>query len=430
MAQTLTILIFIFFNFSTSNGFSLKLTHRDSPHSPLFNPNLSDFERFTKNINISKTRASHFKNWSETKSESLILPLTHHELLFTVELALGTPLVKRTFIFDTGSDLTWTQCKPCVRCFKQNEPLFDFRKSKSYKKLTRNDNPSKTFMCNRLGCVYHVQYYSGQMSSGIALSENFYFRTAKGNYRNALRLAFGCGIHNKGSLSKANVVSGIFGLNKEPASFARQLSSSIKDRFSYCLPGHDSATKQTHLRFGDDAVVLKTDAKRTPFLKATRKNDALKLIGISVAGKRLEIPIRSFDSGCIIDTGAPFSILEEQAYRAVLDAISGYFGRFKCVKKIVNKKYPKNLCYKYPRGFCYFPGIVWHFEGANLEVSGTSLFLFGRNLFMSRFACLQLLGGPETNVLGVYQQQNVRFLYDLGNMRVLFGKEDCSRHGA
>ncbi|CAA0808462.1 Eukaryotic aspartyl protease family protein [Striga hermonthica] len=123
----------------------------------------------------------------------------------------------------------------------------------------------------------------------------------------------------------------------------------------------------------------------------------------------LEIPKDSFKGGCIIDTGSPFSVLEERAYRAFVSAVSGYFEQFKNVKKLVTRRYPKNLCYNYPRDIGKFPSVVWHFEGADLEVNGTSLFSLGSNFVMSNFVCLQFFGAPETNVLGAYQQQNVEF---------------------
>ncbi|GER33632.1 eukaryotic aspartyl protease family protein [Striga asiatica] len=94
--------------------------------------------------------------------------------------------------------------------------------------------------------------------------------------------------------------------------------------------------------------------------------------------------------------GSPFSVLEERAYRALVSAISGYFEQFKNVKKVVTRKYPKNLCYNYPRCFGKFPSVVWHFEGADLEVNGASLFPFESNFLMSNFICfLGVLSAAE-----------------------------------
>ncbi|KAL5850130.1 hypothetical protein ACOSQ4_008143 [Xanthoceras sorbifolium] len=46
---------------------------------------------------------------------------------------IGTPGQSVYVILDTGSDITWIQCKPCsVQCFKQPGPIFDPSKSSTY----------------------------------------------------------------------------------------------------------------------------------------------------------------------------------------------------------------------------------------------------------------------------------------------------------
>lgn len=47
-------------------------------------------------------------------------------------LNLGTPAQKFTSVVDTGSDLVWVQCTPCVTCYTQTDALFDSSKSSSY----------------------------------------------------------------------------------------------------------------------------------------------------------------------------------------------------------------------------------------------------------------------------------------------------------
>lgn len=52
---------------------------------------------------------------------------------YYVTVGLGTPKRQLSLIFDTGSDLAWTQCEPCVRsCYAQKEPTFNPSKSTSY----------------------------------------------------------------------------------------------------------------------------------------------------------------------------------------------------------------------------------------------------------------------------------------------------------
>nr|POE68409.1 aspartyl protease family protein [Quercus suber] len=56
---------------------------------------------------------------------------------YIVTVGLGTPKTDQTLAFDTGSDLTWAQCKPCERqCYKQVDPIFDPSKSTSYTNIS------------------------------------------------------------------------------------------------------------------------------------------------------------------------------------------------------------------------------------------------------------------------------------------------------
>lgn len=74
-------------------------------------------------------------------SSSASLPAKSGSLIgsgnYYVVLGLGTPKKDLSLIFDTGSDLTWTQCQPCARsCYKQIDEIFDPSKSTSYYNIT------------------------------------------------------------------------------------------------------------------------------------------------------------------------------------------------------------------------------------------------------------------------------------------------------
>lgn len=56
---------------------------------------------------------------------------------YIVTVGIGTPKKDLSLIFDTGSDLTWTQCEPCVKyCYEQKEPKFDPTVSQSYSNVS------------------------------------------------------------------------------------------------------------------------------------------------------------------------------------------------------------------------------------------------------------------------------------------------------
>ncbi|KAL9145631.1 hypothetical protein ABFS82_13G057300 [Erythranthe guttata] len=435
MAKTINLVIIcLFFNLLSlviiSSGLRLKLTHRDSPNSPLYQPNLSDFERFNKNIEISKARASNFFHQFKPQNVSLRAPLTYHEPIYTVDIGLGTPAVKRTFIFDTGSHLTWTQCKPCIKCFRQKQPLFDVKKSVSYKLMPRTNKLSKGFECSHIGCVYGVKYYSGQFSTGVLSLEDFTFGTSAGVPRRILNMVFGCGMNNHGSFGEKNVASGILGMDKEPISFARQLGARIKNRFSYCLTNIDSGKiKESYLRFGEEAVIKGKNTRSTPFLRSTpHAHYMLKLTDISISGRKLGLTQGTFPEGCLIDSGSAIGLLNEKAFLKVEKFLTVYFSRFKNVRRVVGKQVPKGLiCYMnvVPTGsfFAKLPNMTYHFEGADFDVPWENTFVvFAKGMF-----CFAAMKSQNATILGAHQQRNVRVVYELRDDKLSFAPEDCSR---
>jgi hypothetical protein len=70
------------------------------------------------------------------------VPTTRFGGGYAVTVGLGTPKKDFSLLFDTGSDLTWTQCEPCSGgCFPQNDEKFDPTKSTSYKNLSCSSEP-------------------------------------------------------------------------------------------------------------------------------------------------------------------------------------------------------------------------------------------------------------------------------------------------
>ncbi|KAE8056233.1 hypothetical protein FH972_013023 [Carpinus fangiana] len=58
---------------------------------------------------------------------------------YVVTFSIGTPKKKLTLIFDTSSDLTWTQCEPCAgSCYNQTETIFDPSTSNTHNALNKH----------------------------------------------------------------------------------------------------------------------------------------------------------------------------------------------------------------------------------------------------------------------------------------------------
>ena len=115
---------------ATSRGFSVDLIHRDSPLSPFFDPSKTRTERLTDAFRRSVSRVGRFRPGNLKGIESSIVPSAGEYLM---NLSVGIPPVPIIAIADTGSDLTWTQCRPCNSCYKQVLPFFDPQKSSTYR---------------------------------------------------------------------------------------------------------------------------------------------------------------------------------------------------------------------------------------------------------------------------------------------------------
>ncbi|KAL7199872.1 hypothetical protein ACSBR2_022057 [Camellia fascicularis] len=125
-----------------------------------------------------------------------------------MKLSIGTPPVPLFGIVDTGSDLTWTQCKPCTQCFKHKLPYFDPKHSSTYKELSclsqfcevlGSADPS-TCTGNDSICQYSISYGDNSFSIGHLAAETFTFESSTPRRAAPIpNMVFGCGHNDKGS---------------------------------------------------------------------------------------------------------------------------------------------------------------------------------------------------------------------------------------
>jgi len=102
-------------------GLRLDLVHRDSSLSPLFPGNITSTERLKQAVQRSQERLETLKMsvaqfGDKTKQiQSPVSAGIPGSGEFMTTMAIGTPSVSYTRILDTGSDLIWAQCRPCLR---------------------------------------------------------------------------------------------------------------------------------------------------------------------------------------------------------------------------------------------------------------------------------------------------------------------------
>ncbi|PIN13611.1 Aspartyl protease [Handroanthus impetiginosus] len=408
---------------SKNGDITIDLIHRDSPISPFYDTSITRFDRLRSSFYRSFSRQS-FLETVHFSSKPVEAPLTPIVGEYLMKIRIGTPPVEVLAIADTGSDLTWTQCTPCPECYKQNAPLFDPRRSKTYTNISCNSQQCQELEfafrhCdNKNVCQYDTSYGDSSISSGNLALETFTFN------KNAAfpKVVFGCGQHNFGTFNKT--ASGIIGLGGGRLSIIRQLGKSIGGRFSYCLTTPDSKAS-SKISFGPNAIVVGPKILSTPLVKKSPNTFYyLTLEAISVGNKRVEHNLFSKasvqDGNIIIDSGTTLTLLPKLFYdRLESTLIKSINGR-----RVSDPQGLLKLCYKLPRnGKFNSPPIIAHFKGADLVLPKENTFVEVEK----GVVCLTLVPSDNVPIFGNLHQVNYLMGYDLENGKLNFLPTDCSK---
>ncbi|KAK4490870.1 hypothetical protein RD792_001585 [Penstemon davidsonii] len=349
---------------------------------------------------------------------------------YLMKISIGTPPVEILGIVDTGSDLTWTQCKPCYQCYNQTSPIFDPKKTKTYRQVSCQSQQCSSlgsFCDNSNGCIYGVRYVDKSYTIGDLAVDTFTFDSNSGKSVSFPKVVFGCGHWNHGTFKKTD--SGIIGLGRGPLSIIKQLDKSFDGIFSYCLTFIDS-NATSKIRFGREAIVRGPKVKSTPIVRKYLDTFyCLILEGISVGRERLAYNYSinsnskeySIDEGnIIIDSGNTLSYVPREFYDTL---------EMTLVKTIKARRLPAkigtfNLCYAIPKdGEFNSPPIVAHFRGADLELPQRSTFFEVEK----GIVCLTLVPSKKLPFFGNLHQMNYHIEYDLKNQKLNFLQTDCSK---
>ncbi|KAF5205543.1 Aspartyl protease family protein, partial [Thalictrum thalictroides] len=165
---------------------------------------------------------------------------------YYIKLGLGTPVGYYDMLVDTGSSLTWLQCKPCeVYCHPQAGPVFNPSMSKTYKYLTCDAPQCSALeaatlnapMCSASTkkCIYEASYGDRSYSVGFLSKDTL---TLSSTSNPTLQdFAFGCGEDTQGLFGRS---AGLIGFARDSLSMSAQLSPKYGFIFSYCLPTRTS----------------------------------------------------------------------------------------------------------------------------------------------------------------------------------------------
>ncbi|PKI65658.1 hypothetical protein CRG98_013953 [Punica granatum] len=168
---------------------------------------------------------------------------------YLLNISIGTPPIQLISIMDTGSDLTWTQCKYCTRCFSLQTPLFNPNKSSTYASVS----------CNSKECR-NQEYYE-------------------------------------------DIRTGIIRIGGSAICFASQLGQYIDDnQFSYCLGNPSMSQKSSKLNFGSNAVDSGPGTVSIPFKFGSGAYYYLYFKGSTVSNKTIKFTGASSGSSSLQET--------------------------------------------------------------------------------------------------------------------------------
>ncbi|XP_072956621.1 aspartic proteinase CDR1-like [Typha angustifolia] len=402
-------------------GFSVELVHRDSVNSPLYDPSQSPSDRIKAAALRSQARVELLRrklspSSSSSSNGSFQFDLFSASFEYLMSIYVGTPPREIVAIADTGSDLTWANCKPCEHCYKQNPPLFDPNKSTTYQNLRCNSYPCTNFperVCYEgTYCKYSYGYGDQSETSGNLANETFTFKTTSGGSVEIPDISFGCSHETTGSFDSST--SGLVGLGGGKLSLISQLGPTIGRKFSYCLVPPSSDNSSSQLRFGPDAVVSGANTGTISMVPGKSGTFyTVTLEGMAVGDTK----VRMGSMDIIIDSGTTLTLLEKGALNSLIDLLVSTVD----LPRVEDPEGIFDLCFSY-KGELAMPTIALHFGRASMLLSLSNAFVFQEN----GIVCLAMVGGTDFSILGNIAQANFHIGYDLKERTVTFAKTNCS----
>ncbi|XP_039795656.1 aspartyl protease family protein At5g10770-like [Panicum virgatum] len=413
-----------------SNSSALKVVHRHGPCSPLRSRGAApspveilrrDRDRANSMLRriagASATNAARASNGVRMPAHWATATLGTNNYVVTV--GLGTPARYFTVEFDTGSDLSWVQCKPCKDCYEQNDPLFDPAKSPTFSTVPcgarecRELHPQSQSCSPDNRCRFECAYADGSQTDGDLARDTLTLTPS-----DAIRgFVFGCGHQNSGFFGTED---GLIGLGRKSVSLSSQAAGRYGPGFSYCLPSLSSGTGYLALGGGAPA-----NAQFTPMVpsRALPSLYFLRLTGIMVAGKAVKVPAASM----LIDSGTQLTSLPDGTFAALWSAFARLMtGRYRRAPGLSFL----DTCYNFTgHAALQVPSVALVFAGGatvNLDVSGVLVKLGSDE---PNVACLAFTSSGDdtpTGILGNQQQKTFAVVYDVANQRVGFGAKGCA----
>ncbi|XP_030502669.2 aspartic proteinase CDR1-like [Cannabis sativa] len=417
---------------SKTNSFSTDLIQRDSPFSHTTIPSTTHYDRLHNAFRRSFSRLSHYQSTLVTQKSAIQSRIIPSEGEYLMNISIGTPPIQLIGIADTGSDLIWTQCKPCTECFKQTPTLFDPAKSTTYHDVPCSAKPCAELYQATCGshhdtCMYSYSYGDRSYTKGDLASETFTVGSTS-----IPKIVFGCGHDNGGTFDESG--SGLIGLGGGSLSLVTQLGKTIGGKFSYCLvPLSAESYVTSKISFGSAAVVSGNGVVSTSLVsnKDPKTYYYLTLEAISVGKQRLVYDTNHYnmtssskagvadnEGNIIIDSGTTLTFLPAGFYDDLVQVLEKSIE----AEKVSDPKGVLSLCFRSESSISV-PAITAHFTGADVVLNPLNTFAkVEDDLF-----CFTMAPSTDFAIFGNLAQMNFLVGYDIDGGTVSFKPTDCSR---
>jgi hypothetical protein len=441
-----------------SKGQGLNVVHRDDAGSPYYNPSAEKKDLLVSAIARSKARYESLNRKATQSPAAKICSANIHVRgkgpvggpvssppssgagEYFVSVKLGTPGKEVLLAIDTGSEISWAQCTPCVVCYQQILPIYNPAKSSSYMSIgcqnpdcASNATNGGLLVCSEgdQSCAYEVEYGDGSITAGTLSKETFTFSSQHTRSAVAVRnLVFGCGRVNTG-LFFGN--SGLMGLDRGPFSFATQLKGVFGHKFTVCFTDRISMPNATSFLFFGETENM--GLSYTPILSNPGGVDFyyVNFTGITVGNTTVPfdaaaVSLNTTDGsrGTIVDTGTTVTFLPDVVYTPFLAA----FHKASYLQSSFNDALGLD-CYNFttypPRNV---PIVTFRLQGVELEFETDNLFIGPfdpqGHLYCFAFVNAGDVPGFPAVILGNWQQQDFHMEFDLQNSRIGFKKTNCA----
>ncbi|XP_041008183.1 aspartic proteinase Asp1-like isoform X1 [Juglans microcarpa x Juglans regia] len=288
---------------------------------------------------------------------SIVLPVDGNVYpigFYNVTLNVGQPSKPYFLDPDTGSDLTWLQCEPCVQCTEAPHPPYRHTNNLVACKdpLCKSLHPTGDYKCETPEqCDYEIDYADGVSSMGFLVKDLFSLNLTNGGHLRP-HLALGCGYDQSPSLF-SHPSDGILGLGKGKSSIISQLSSQglVRNVVGHCLSGRGGG----YFFFGNDLY----DASRVVWTSMSRDHREHYSPGFAeliFGGK----PTGIRNLLVVFDSGSSYTYLTSKAYEAVTSLVKKELPRKHLREALDDKTLP--YCWSGRRRFKSIEDVVKYFK--------------------------------------------------------------------